>query len=59
VDYKAGTVHLSSSNGMLLEVPESKLSMDDLNYLRSQEAYKKEQRKVTSNFFRLAFRSLI
>ena len=36
VDYQAGIVHLSSSDGMLLEVPESKLSGDDLVYVRSQ-----------------------
>jgi len=36
VDYKAGIVHLSSSDGTLLEIPESKLSGDDQAYVRSQ-----------------------
>jgi hypothetical protein len=31
VDYKAGIVHLSSSAGILLEIPESELSGDDQN----------------------------
>ena len=59
MDHRAGVVHLSSSNGVLLEVRESKLSVDDINYLRSQDVYKKELRKVTSYLFRFPFRSLI
>lgn len=51
MDYKAGIVHLSSSGGAVLEIPEGKLSLDDLNYLRPLDVYKKEKRKVTSHLF--------
>ena len=59
MDYKAGIVHLSSSDGMLLEIPESKLSGEDLNYIRSQDVYRKVQHKVTSYLFCVPFHSLI
>ena len=49
MDYKAGVVHLSSSDGMLLEIPESSLSEDDLGYVQSQ-VYEKGQQKVTFLF---------
>lgn len=58
MDYKAGIVQLSSSDGEILEIPEIKLSEDDLSYIRSQDMYRKAHRKVTS-FFRFPFRSLI
>ncbi|KAF9648297.1 kinase-like protein [Thelephora ganbajun] len=44
VDYKAGIVHLSSSDGTLLEIPESKLSSEDLSYVRN--VYKKAQHRA-------------
>jgi len=60
VDYEAGIVHLSSSDGVLLEIPECKLSGVDRNYIRSwQDAYRGEQRKVISYLFRVPFHSLI
>lgn len=59
MDYEAGTVRLSSSGGALLEVPENKLSGDDLNNLQPQDVYKKKQRKVTSHLFRFPSRSLM
>jgi hypothetical protein len=36
VEYKAGIVHLSSSDGTLLEIPEGNLAQEDLTYLESQ-----------------------
>ena len=59
VDYKAGVVHLSSSDGTLLEIPESKLSEDDRNYIRSQDVYKKALREVTSYWLYPVVHSLI
>lgn len=56
MDYKAGIVHLSSSDGTLLEIPESKLSGNDLNYIRSQNICRRIQRKV-AYLFRVPFRS--
>ena len=58
MDCKAGIVHLSSSDGVLLEIPESKLSGDDLVYIRSQ-VYRKGQQKVTLYSVRVRFRLLI
>ena len=55
---KAGVVHLSSSDGMLLEIPESSLSEDDLGYVQSQ-AYRKGQQKATFYLVRVRFHSLI
>ena len=51
MDYQAGVIHLSSSDGTLLEIRESKLSADDLNYIRSQDFYKQVQGKVTSYIY--------
>ena len=48
MDYKAGIVHLSSSDGTLLEISEGKLSPEDLTYIRSLDVYKKGKRKVIS-----------
>ena len=48
MDYNAGIVHLSSSDGMLFEIREGKLSPDDLDYVRSLDVYKKAQHKVTA-----------
>ena len=59
MDYEAGIVHLSSSDGILVEVPETKLSGDDQNYIRSQDVYRDAQRKVASYLFRVPFHSLI
>ena len=59
MDYKAGVVHLSSSDGTLLEIPESKLSPEDLTYVQSLDGYKKEKRKVTSCLFFFPVHSLI
>ena len=50
VDYEAGIVHLSSSDGTLLEIPEGKLSPEDLTYVRSQDVYKKGKPKVNCYF---------
>ena len=50
MDYSGGVVHLSSSDGAVLEIPESKLSPDDLDYVRSLYVHKKGRGKVTSNF---------
>ena len=48
MDYLAGVVHLFSPNtGTLLEIPESKLSAEDLGYIRTLDVYKKAQRKVS------------
>jgi len=47
VDCKDGIVHLSSSDGRLLEIHESKLSSGDLNYLRSSDVYRKAHHKGT------------
>jgi hypothetical protein len=58
VDYKAGIVHLSSSDATLLEIPEDKLSPDDMDYVRSQDVYKEEKRKVTSYLFCFPVHSL-
>ena len=58
VGCKAGIVHLSSSDGVLLEIPESKLSRDDLGYIQSQ-VHGKGQQKVTFYFVHVRFRSLI
>lgn len=52
MDRKAGVAYLSSSDGTLLEISESKLSEDDLNYIRSVG------HKVTSYLFHFPFRSL-
>ena len=49
--YNDGVVHLSATNGILLEIPEAKLSPNDLTYIQSQDVYKKAQKKVTSYFF--------
>ena len=51
MDYKAGIVHLSSSDGTLLEISEDKLAPDDLDYLQAQNVYKKAQSKVISYLF--------
>jgi len=59
VDYQAGVVHLSSSDGTLLEIRESKLAADDLNYIRSQDVYKQAQHKVISYYFCFAVHPLI
>ena len=59
VDCKDGTVHLSSSDGRLLEINESKLSSGDLNYLQSSDVYRKAHRKVNSSFFCFPVHSLI
>ena len=48
VDYKAGIVHLSLSDGTLLEIPESELCQEDIDYVRSQDVYKRAERKVNS-----------
>ena len=45
--YKDGVVHLSSSDGTLVEIPEEELSQDDLTYLRSQDVYNKARGKVS------------
>ncbi|KAF9648264.1 kinase-like protein [Thelephora ganbajun] len=45
MDYKAGIVYLSSSNGALLEISEGKLSPSDVSYIQSQDMYKKAQGK--------------
>jgi len=58
VGCKAGIVHLSSSDGVLLEIPESKLSGDGLGYIQLQ-VYRKGQQKVTCYFVRVRFRLLI
>lgn len=47
VHYKEGIVHLSSSDGTLLEIAEDSLSLDDITYLHSQDVYQKAQLKVT------------
>ena len=59
MDYKAGIVHLSSSDGTSLEIPEDKLSSEDLTYVRSLDVYKKGKPKVISSFFRFPVHSLI
>lgn len=60
MDYEAGIVHLSSSDEVLLEIPENKLSGVDRNYIRSwQDAYRRGQREVTSYLFHVPFYSLI
>ena len=48
--YNDGIVHLSATDGILLEIPEAKLSPNDLTYIQSQDVYKKAQ-KVTSYLF--------
>ena len=48
MDYRAGIVRLSSSDGTLLEIPEGKLSPEDSNYVRSLDVYKKGELKVIS-----------
>ena len=55
VDYNGGIIHLSSSDGTLLEIPEGKLSPEDLNYVKSLYGHKRAQRKVFSFF--LSFES--
>lgn len=40
LSYKEGIVHLSSSDGSLVVIPEDQLSQDDLNYLESQNVHK-------------------
>jgi hypothetical protein len=59
VDNKAGIVHLSSSDGTLLEIPEDKLSPEDLNYLRSIDADKKAKHKVIPHLFHFLVHPLI
>ena len=59
VDYKAGIVHLSSSDGTILEIPKGKLSPEDLTYVQSQDVYKQGKRKVTPYLFRFPVYSLI
>ena len=51
MDYQAEVVRLSSSDGTLLEIRESELSANDLNFIQSQDVYKQAQRKVTSYYF--------
>ena len=46
MDYSAEIVHLSSSDGTLLEIPEGKLCQEDINYVRSQYAYKRGKHKA-------------
>jgi hypothetical protein len=46
VDHKDGVVHLSSSDGARLEIPEAKLSPEDINYLRSQDGHVKAPKRV-------------
>lgn len=46
MNYKTGTIYLSSSDGTPLEIPECKLSKDDINYVQSLEVYRKAQRRV-------------
>jgi len=46
VDYQAGIVHLSSSDGTPPETRESKPSVDDLNHIQSQDVYKQVRRMV-------------
>ena len=48
MDYSAEIVHLSSSDGTLLEIPEDKLCQEDIDYVRSQNVYKRRERKVNS-----------
>ena len=59
MDYQAGVIHLSSFDGTLLEIRESKLSPDDLNYIRSKDVYKRAQVKVTSYYICFADHPLI
>ena len=59
MDYDGEIVHLSSSDGTLLEIFEGELSLDDLNYVRSLYVHRKGKRKVTSYHFCLPVRSLI
>ena len=56
VGYRDGTVHLSSSDGTALEIPEIKLSSDDLAYIQTQDVYKKAKRKVTSYSLLISWR---
>ena len=48
MDYNGGIVHLSSSDGTLLEIPEGKLSPEDFDYVRSLYVTKKGKHTVTS-----------
>lgn len=59
MDCRAGIVRLSLPDGILLEIPESKLSGDDRNYIRSQDTHRRLQRKVTSYLSYAPFRSLM
>ena len=55
MDYKTGIVHLSSSDGTLLEIPESKLSNEDLTYVRSLGVYTKAQHRVIASIHHFLF----
>ena len=57
--YNSGIIHLSSSDGAVLEIPESKLSRDDLDYVRSLYVHKKGRGKVISNLCRSPYHLLI
>ena len=54
VDCKGGVVHLSSSDGALLEIPEGRLAQEDITYLMSQDVYEMDrlERKVISCLLR-------
>lgn len=49
MDYKTGIVHLFSSDGTLLEIPESKLSSEDLTYIRSPDVCENAHSKVIAS----------
>jgi len=59
VDYSAGVVCLFSPDGTLLEIHESKLSPDGLNYVRSLDVDKRWKWKVTVYPIYFPTRSLI
>ncbi|KAF9781279.1 kinase-like domain-containing protein [Thelephora terrestris] len=44
-DYKDGVVHLCTADGTFFEIPEERISRQDVDYLRSQDVYKKAFRK--------------
>lgn len=58
MDYKSGIVHLSSSDGILLEIPESKLSSEDLTYIRSLDVCAKAWRRAIASIHHFLRRRL-
>ena len=59
VGYKDGIIHLYSSDGARLEIPEVKLAQEDITYLRAQDGCEKCQPKRQGFIYRMLQRKVI